>query len=281
MQTTASDRADHVTVIQAEHGLRDYWRDLVAYRELFVFLAWRDLAVRYKQTVIGVAWSVLRPLLTMIVFTIVFGTIADLPSGGAPYPVLVFAAMLPWQFFSAGLVESSASLVVNANMITKVYFPRLALPVAALIVALVDLLISLVILVGLMLVFGVAPTWRLVALPGLVVIAGMAALGAGVFLAALNVRYRDFRYVVPFVAQLGLYISPVGFSSDVVPDQWRLVYSLNPMVGVIDGFRWSILGGDVRIYWPGFLVSLVAVVVLFALGLRYFRATERGFADVI
>jgi lipopolysaccharide transport system permease protein len=270
-----------VTVIQADHGLRDYWRDLVAYRELFAFLAWRDLAVRYKQTVIGVAWSVIRPLLTMIVFTLVFGSIANLPSGDAPYPVLVFAAMLPWQFFSTGLVESSGSLVANANMITKVYFPRLALPVASLIVALVDLLISLAILAMLMVIFGVAPTWRLAALPVLIGLAGLAALGAGVFLAALNVKYRDFRYIVPFIAQLGIYISPVGFSSDVVPEQWRLVYSLNPMVGVIDGFRWAILGGDAAIYWPGFLLSLGVVAIMLAAGLQYFRATERGFADVI
>lgn len=274
-------RSEHITVIQAGHGLRDYWRDLVAYRELFVFLAWRDLAVRYKQTVIGVAWSVIRPVLTMVVFTLVFGSIANLPSGGAPYPVLVFAAMLPWQFFSAGLVESSGSLVANANMITKVYFPRLALPVASLIVALVDLLISLVILGIMMVIFGVAPTWRLLALPGLILIAGLAALGAGVYLAALNVKYRDFRYIVPFIAQLGLYISPVGFSSDVVPDQWRLVYSLNPMVGVIDGFRWAILGGEAQIFLPGFLISLAVVAVLLVIGLGYFRATERGFADVI
>ena len=268
-------------MIQAGHGLRDYWRDLVTYRELFGFLAWRDLAVRYKQTVIGIAWSVIRPLLTMAVFTIVFGSIAQLPSGGAPYPVLVFAAMLPWQFFSTGLVESSASLVANANLITKVYFPRLALPVAALIVALVDLLIALVLLALLMVLFGVTPGWRLLALPGLILIAGLAALGAGVFLAALNVRYRDFRYVVPFIAQLGLYVSPVGFSSDVVPDDWRLLYSLNPMVGVIDGFRWAVLGGEAQIYWPGFLISVAVVGLLLLFGLRYFRATERGFADVI
>lgn len=281
MDVAHADRSDHITVIQAGHGLRDYWRDLVAYRELFAFLAWRDLAVRYKQTVIGVAWSVLRPVLTMVVFTFVFGTIASLPSGGAPYPVLVFAAMLPWQFFSAGLVESSGSLVVNANMITKVYFPRLALPVASLIVALVDLLIALAILAIMMLIFGVAPSWRLLTLPVLILIAGLAALGAGVFLAALNVKYRDFRYIVPFIAQLGIYISPVGFSSDVVPDEWRLIYSLNPMVGVIDGFRWAILGGDAAIYWPGFLLSLGVVAVLLVVGLQYFRATERGFADVI
>ena len=272
---------DEELIIRPGQGLRHYWRDLWAYRELFYFLAWRDVAVRYKQTVIGVAWSVIRPLLTMVVFTVVFGRIAQLPSDGVPYPILVYAAMLPWQFFASSLSESSNSLVANAQMIGKIYFPRLALPTSAVIVSFVDFAVAFVILLVLMLAYRFPPGWRMLTLPLFIALAFAASLGAGLWLAALNVKYRDFRYIVPFIVQLGLYISPVGFSSSVVPAQWRLLYSLNPMVGVIDGFRWAILGGQTTLYLPGLALSLGLVTILFAGGLYYFRRTERTFADVI
>lgn len=268
-------------VIQAGQGLQHYWRDLWRYRELFWFLAWRDIAVRYKQTVIGVAWAVIRPLLTMVVFTVVFGRLAGLPSeGDAPYAILVYAAMLPWQFFANALSESSNSLISNAQMITKIYFPRLAIPLAAVMVSFVDFLISFVILLGLMGWYQSWPTLRLLALTPLILLAFGAALGAGLWMAALNVKYRDFRYVIPFIVQFGLYLSPVGFSSSIVPTQWRLLYSLNPMVGVIDGFRWAILG-NAQMYWPGFVLSLLLTALLLASSFWYFRKTERSFADVI
>jgi lipopolysaccharide transport system permease protein len=268
------------TLIEPGQGLKHYWRDLWKYRELFYFLAWRDISVRYKQTVIGVAWSVIRPVLTMIVFTVIFSKIAKLPSNGVPYPILVFAAMLPWQFFSNALSESSNSLISNAQMISKVYFPRLAIPVSSVIVSFVDFLISFVILLFLMLWYQFMPSVRILVLPLLVLLAFGAAMGAGLWFASLNVKYRDFRYVVPFVVQFGLYISPVGFSSNLVPEKWRLLYSLNPMVGVIDGFRWAITG-TTEIYWPGLALSVGIVTLLLSSGIWYFRKTERTFADVI
>ena len=268
-------------IIEAGRTERHYWYDLWRYRELFFFLAWRDILVRYKQTVIGLAWALLRPFLTMLVFTLVFSRLAKLPSEGVPYPILVFAALLPWQFFSNAFTEAGNSLITNANMISKVYFPRLVIPASAVIVSFVDFLISGIILVGLMLWYGFMPDWRLFILPLFIFVAFAAAMGAGLWIAALNVKYRDFRYIVPFVAQFGLYVSPVGFSSTIVPEQWRLLYSLNPMVGVIDGFRWAILGGNTQLYWPGFLLSLVLVTLLLITGIFYFRKTERGFADLI
>jgi lipopolysaccharide transport system permease protein len=268
-------------LIEPGQGVRDYWRDLWDYRELFYFLSWRDVAVRYKQTVLGVAWSILRPVLTMIVFTVIFGQLANLPSDGVPYPILVYSAMLPWQFFASSLTESSNSLVANAQMISKIYFPRLALPISAIVVSFVDLCISFVVLIVLMLAYRYPPTWRMVTLPLFIVLAFGAALGAGLWLASLNVRYRDFRYIVPFAVQLGLYVSPVGFSSGVVPEEWRLLYSLNPMVGVIDGFRWAILRGEGTLYWPGIVLSVILVTAILLGGLNYFRRTERTFADVI
>lgn len=268
-------------VIEAGHTERHYWKDLWHYRELFYFLAWRDLLVRYKQTVIGVAWALLRPFLIMVVFTLIFGKLAKLPSDNAPYPILVFAALLPWQFFSSAFSEAGNSLVGNAHMISKVYFPRLVMPTSAVIVSFVDFLISAVILAGLMFWYSFAPDWHILTLPLFIFVAFAAAMGAGLWVAALNVKYRDFRYIVPFVVSLGLYISPVGFSSSIVPENWRLLYSINPMVGVIDGFRWAILGGDTPLYWPGFLVSFVLVSLLLVTGVMYFRKTERTFADVI
>jgi lipopolysaccharide transport system permease protein len=268
-------------VIEAGRMERHYWKDLWRYRELFYFLAWRDILVRYKQTVIGLAWALIRPLLTMIVFVFVFEKLVKLPSEGVPYPILVFAALLPWQFFSNAFTEAGNSLIGNANMISKVYFPRLVVPTSAVIVSFVDFLISGIILVGLMLWYGFAPDWRIFALPLFIFIAFAAAMGAGLWIAALNVKYRDFRHIIPFVVQFGLYVSPVGFSSNLVPEQWRLLYSINPMVGVIDGFRWAILGGNAQLYWPGLLLSLTLVLVVVLTGIMYFRKTEKSFADVI
>lgn len=268
-------------VIEAGRTERHYWKDIWRYRELMYFLAWRDILVRYKQTVIGVAWALIRPLLTMIIFTIVFGKIAKLPAGDVPYAILVFAGMLPWMFFANAFSEAASSLIDNASMVSKVYFPRLVIPVSSVIVSFADFLISAVILVGLMFWYGFVPHWGVVWLPVFTLIAFLSAMGAGLWMAALNVRYRDFRYVVPFVVQLGLYISPVGFSSAIVPEEWRLLYSLNPMVGVIDGFRWAIIGNESSIYWPGFVLSLTVVAFLLVTGIMYFRKTEKTFADVI
>ncbi len=274
-----SDQFD--IVIEPGKGIGQYWQDLWDYRGLFYFLAWRDILVRYKQTVIGIAWSVIRPLLTMVVLTVVFGKLAKLPSGGVPYPILVFAAMLPWQMFANGLTESSESLLTNANMLSKIYFPRLIIPTSSVIVSLIDFLISFVILLGLMVLYRYPVSWRLLTLPAFLVLALITTLGFGYWLSALNVKYRDFRYVVPFIVQFGLYISPVGFSSSVVPDNWRLLYSINPMVGVVDGFRWAILGEKFNLFVPGFLISIVLSILVFVCGLTYFRRTERSFADVI
>jgi lipopolysaccharide transport system permease protein len=272
---------NHKLIIEAGRTEGQYWKDIWSYRGLFYFLAWRDILVRYKQTVIGIAWAVIRPFLTMIVFTIIFGKLAKFPSEGVPYPILVFAAMLPWQFFSNSLSEASNSLIGNVNLISKVYFPRLIIPASSIITSFVDFLISGAILVILMVWYQFIPGWRLITLPLFIAIAFAASMGAGLWLTALNVKYRDFRYIVPFIVQFGLYISPVGFSSTVVPEKWRLLYSINPMVGVIDGFRWAILGGDVKIFWPGFLISLALVGIIFLTGIWYFRKTEKTFADVI
>jgi len=268
-------------IIEAGRSERNYWRDLFRYRELFYFLAWRDVLVRYKQTVIGILWAVLRPLLTTMVFVFVFSRIAKLPAAGVPYPVMVLAAMLPWQLFSTSLSEGSNSLLTNSNLISKVYFPRLIVPASAVIVSFVDFVISLGLLFLLMIFYHVWPTWCLLALPLFTMLALIASTGAGLWLAALNVEYRDFRYVVPFIVQFGLYVSPVGFSSTVVPEKWRLLYSLNPMVGVIDGFRWAISGGQSEIFLPGLVASVGVMAVLLMSGIWYFRRMERTFADVI
>jgi lipopolysaccharide transport system permease protein len=260
---------------------KNYWGDLWRFRELFYILAWRDICVRYKQTAIGVTWAILRPFLAMIIFTVVFGRIAKMPSNGIPYPILVFAAMLPWQFFANALSESSNSLVANTNLISKVYFPRLIIPAGAVITSLVDFLVSVVLLGALMIWFRFAPDWRLLTLPLFTLMAFLAALGPGLYLTALNVKFRDFRYVVPFIVQFGLFISPVGFSSSVVPGYWRLAYSLNPIVGVIDGFRWAICRGASPFYWPGFAISMLVIILFLFLGIWYFRRMEKTFADNI
>jgi lipopolysaccharide transport system permease protein len=273
---------DHVLILEPGRAERHYWRDIWAYRELFAILAWRDIAVRYKQTFIGVLWAVVRPFLTMVVFTLVFSRLAKLPSeGAAPYPIMVFAGLLPWFLVSTILSDASNSLVGNANLIGKVYFPRIIIPTSSAVVALADFGINLAMLAALMGWFGFAPTWRILLLPAFVALAVLASLGPALFITALNVKYRDFRYIIPFIVQLGLYVSPVGFSSAVVPEQWRFWYSLNPVVGVIDGFRWCVLGGESVLYMPGFLISLGVVALFLWLGVAYFRRTERTFADLI
>lgn len=281
-QTLTVSDSERIIILEPGRAERNYWSDLWHYRELFAILAWRDVTVRYKQTVIGVAWAVIRPLLTMVVFTVIFGKLAKLPSDGAvPYPVLVFAGMLPWFLFSSILSDASNSLVSNANLISKVYFPRLIVPASAGVVALIDFIINLLILVAIMSWFSFIPNWQIVFLPAFIVLAVLASLGPALFITALNVKYRDFRYIIPFIVQFGLYISPVGFSSAVVPDEWRFWYSLNPVVGVIDGFRWCLLGGESQLYIPGFVASLVVVGGTLWIGVRQFRKTEKTFADLI
>ncbi len=269
-------------ILESGRAEKNYWRDLWRYRELFQVLAWRDIAVRYKQTVIGVAWAVVRPLLTMVVFTVIFGTVAKLPSeGSAPYALMVFAGMLPWTFFSTALSDASNSLVSNANLISKVYFPRLIVPIATVVVAFVDFLISFTMLVALMVWYQFVPGWQILLLPFFVVFAFLASVGPGLWITSLNVKYRDFRYIIPFVVQFGLYISPVGFSSSVIPERWRLLYSINPVVGVIDGFRWCILGGQSQLYLPGFALSSAVVIGFLWFGIRQFRKMESTFADLV
>lgn len=270
--------------IEAGRAERQYWQDLWRYRELFYFLAWRDILVRYKQTVIGITWAVIRPLLTTIVLTFVFGKMAKMESNGIPYTLLVFCGLLPWQFFATAFSESGNSLVANSGMISKVYFPRLVVPVSSIITSFVDFLISSVILGGIMIYYHFSPYHytpgaAIVFLPVFVILAFATAFASGLWISALMVRYRDFRYIVPFVVQFGLYLSPVAFISSVVPKEWRLLYSANPMVGVIDGFRWTVLGETM--YWPGFYISTGVVLFLIVSGIWYFRRTERTFADVI
>jgi lipopolysaccharide transport system permease protein len=268
-------------IIEPSRIKKNYWNDLWNYRELFLFLAWRDILVRYKQTVIGLAWSVLRPFLTMIVFTVIFGRLAKLPSGDVPYPILVFAAMLPWQFFSTSFTDASNSLISNSNMLTKIYFPRMIIPASTVIVNLVDLFISFLILIGLMIWFHFLPPVTILALPLFLMQSFLISIGAGFYVSAVNVKYRDFKYIVPFVVQFGLLISPVGFSSNVVPEKWRFLYSMNPMVGVIDGFRWSITGDISQIYLPGIILSFGITLFLVIFGIWYFRKIEKTFADLI
>lgn len=268
-------------IIEADRVERQYWRDLWRYRELFYFLSWRDLLVRYKQTFVGVSWSIIRPLLTMMVLTLVFGRVAKMPSGGAPYPLLVFCGMLPWQFFSTALAESGNSLVANGQLVSKVYFPRLVIVASSVNTNFVDFAISFTFLVALMLWYHQAPPLSVLLLPLFVLMVFAASLGVGLWIAALMVKYRDFRFIVPFVVQFGLYISPVGFQTGVVPARYRFFFALNPMVGIIDGFRWCILGPKTTIYRPGFLIAFIDIVLLLVTGIWYFRKTERTFADVI
>ena len=272
--------------IEPGRAERNYWKDLWRYRELFYILSWRDLKVRYKQTIIGVVWSVLRPLLTMMIFTFVFGQIAKFEAPpGVKYPVLVFAGLLPWQFFAAGLTEASNSLVGNERLISKVYFPRMIIPAASVITSLVDFLISLGLMFVLLIWFSVVPSVNLIFLPLFIIMAFFASFGVGLWLTALNVKYRDFKHVVPFIVQLGLYISPVGFLSaeaaKIIPEKFRLLYYINPMSGVIDGFRWCFFGDKTPVNWNGMFISLVIIIFFLWIGIRTFRKMERSFADLI
>lgn len=273
--------ADNVTYLESGRAAKDYWRDFWRHRELLMFLVWRDIIVRYKQTVVGTSWVLIRPFLTMLVFTFVFGKVANLASGNVPYSLVVFTGLLPWFFFSSALSECSNCLIGNANLLAKIYFPRLIVPVGSITVSMVDFLITFVLLFLVMAWFKFMPGWHIVFVPLFMVLAVLVSFGLGLWTAALNVRYRDFRHLIPFVLQLGVYVSPVGYSSQILPEKWRLVYSLNPMVGVIDGFRWSILGGDFTMYWPGLIISVALSVTLVATGIWYFRKTESTFADVI
>jgi lipopolysaccharide transport system permease protein len=257
-------------------GLREAWE----YRELLFFLTWRDVKVKYKQTYLGIAWAVLQPMLTMIVFTFVFGRVAKLPSYGIPYPLFTYAALLPWQLFANALAQSSNSLVTNQSLLTKVYFPRMLIPAATVLAGVVDFSIACIVLFAMMLYYGVYPTARVLVLPGFVLLAVGAALAVGIWLSALNVRYRDVRYTVPFLTQFWLFASPIAYSSSVVPERYRALYSLNPMAGVVDGFRWALLGVEEAPSWSLLGGALTIVFLLFT-GLIYFRRTETTFADVV
>jgi len=254
----------------------ELWR----YRELLVFQAVRDIRVRYKQTVLGVAWAILQPVVTMVVFSLFFGKLAKLPSDGIPYPVFTFCALLPWQLFTYALTYSSNSLVDNANAVTKVYFPRLILPFSAVISGLIDFAIAFVVLAGIMFYYGVRPGWPVIVLPLFIILALAVAMSIGVWLSALNVKYRDIRYTIPFLSQFWLFATPVAYSSSLVPEKWQTVYGINPMVSVVDGFRWALLGRSAPSI-PMLIVSVIATVVLLACGLFYFRRMEKSFADIV
>ncbi|MDB6094845.1 MAG: type transporter [Verrucomicrobia bacterium] len=267
-------------VIEAGRGEAHYWRDLWRYRELLGFLAWRDIKVRYKQTALGAAWALIQPAVTLVVFTFIFGRLAKMPSGGVPYPLLVMAGLLPWQLFANALSNASGSLVGNTHLISKIYFPRLVVPLSALAVAVIDFAIVAVLYFALCAWWNDWPDWRVLALPLFTLLALLAALGGGLWLTALTVRYRDFRYVVPFLLQLGVFLSPVGFSTATIPN-WRLLFSFNPMVAVIDGFRWCLLRGQAPLSFPSLAIGCAATAIMLVTGLMYFRKTERSFADVI
>jgi lipopolysaccharide transport system permease protein len=267
-------------VIEPGRAAAHYWRDLWRYRELMSFLAWRDLAVRYKQTIIGVTWALIRPALTMVVF-VLFRRLMGAEPGAVPDVLFVLAAVLPWQFFSTALLETSSSLIGNTSLISKVYFPRLIIPVAAVATSFVDFVITLGMLAVLMIWYGVAPSPTLLSLPFFILLAALLSLGLGLLLAALTVTYRDFRYIVPFLVQLGLFVSPIAFSTSQVPERWRTVYGLNPLVGIIEGFRWSILGGRTPIDSALILTTIAVTAASLVLGMWYFRRMERRFADVI
>ena len=275
------NKDDFDLIISKENTERNYWFHLWKYRDLFLILTWRDIKVRYKQTVLGVLWSVIKPLLSMLVFTFVFGRLANLNAGTeAPYAIMVYAGLLPWYFFSNSLTESSNSLVSNAQLISKVYFPRIIIPTSTFITSLIDFLISFGILIALMVYFKFVPNWHILFLPVFLFIAFLTSFGIGLFITALNVKYRDFRYIIPFIIQFGLFISPVGYSSSIVPEKWALLYSLNPLVGVIDGFRWCILGED-NVNWNSLLISCFLTIIILFFSIRYFRKMEKTFADFI
>jgi len=268
-------------IIEAKRTEKNYWRDIFHYYQLFFFLAWKEFLIRYKQTVMGVSWSVVRPILTMIVFTFIFGNIAKLPSSGVPYPILVYCGLLPWQFFAEALSQSSNSLVGNSNLISKVYFPRVIIPASSIMVTMIDFAISFAILIVLMIIFGFVPSINILFLPVLLLQTIYTSYSIGIFLAALNVRYRDIRYIVPFIVQFGLYISPVGFSAKLIPEKWALLYACNPMVGIIDGFRWALIGGEYKLNIKHILISIVISTIILLVAIKYFRKTEKTFADII
>lgn len=270
-------------LIEPNKKSSQYWSEIWRYRELFYFLAWRDLLVRYKQTFVGVAWGFIRPLLTMLILTFVFRIVAGMESvGDVPYAIIVFCGILPWQFFATAVAESGNSLVTNANMISKIYFPRLIVPASSMITGLVDFAISSTIFTGFMLYYGFLPSANIIFLPFFLILALCAAFGAGVWISALMVKYRDFRFIVPFIVQFGLYLSPVAFRADIVPEKYQFLYSLNPMVGVIDGFRWCIIGGsEYTVNWVSVGISIVLISILLFTGIAFFRRTERRFADII
>ena len=257
-------------------GLRELWE----YRELLYFLTWRDIKVRYKQTVLGAAWAVIQPLFMMLVFSLFFGKLAGVPSDGIPYPVFAFCGLLPWQLFANSLTQASNSLVGSQNLITKVYFPRLVVPISAVLGGVVDFAIAFVLLLAMMFYYGIVPGWQIVVLPGLVLLVVLASLGVGLWLSALNVQYRDVRYTISFLVQFWLFATPVAYPSSIVPEKWRVLYALNPMVGVVDGFRWALLGKPES---PGvpLLISMIVVVLLLVGGLYYFRRMEQQFADIV
>jgi lipopolysaccharide transport system permease protein len=274
-----NDHSDEI-IISPNLTEKNYWKDIWRFRELFYILSWRDIKVRYKQTVIGALWSIIRPVLTTIIFTIVFSRVAKLDNfSAAPYVLMVYAGMMPWQFFSSALTEASNSLIGNTNIITKVYFPRMILPASSVITTLVDFTISFSIMITLMIWFAFLPGWQIIFLPLFIVLAFLAAFGIGLYLTALNVKFRDFRYIIPFIVQLSLYVTPIGFSSRNVPVQWRFWYSLNPLVGIIDGFRWCLLGDPM--HWQALWISMIIVGIFLYAGIWYFRKMEKTFADNI
>lgn len=280
-QTAVQGEAVEIVKIRPSRGwIAINWAELWEYRELLYFLTWRDLKVRYKQTVLGVAWAIIQPFFTMVVFSIFFGRLAGVPSNGIPYPVFTYCALLPWQLFASVLGESSNSVVANERLITKVYFPRLIIPMATVAAALVDFAISFVVLLGLMLFYGIVPTWAIVTLPLFLLMAMATALGVGLWLSALNVQYRDVRYTIPFLIQFWLFATPVAYPSSLVPEAWRALYGLNPMAGVVEGFRWALLGQTGTSPWL-LAVSVGVVIAILASGLFYFRRVEKGFADVV
>jgi lipopolysaccharide transport system permease protein len=270
----------HELIIEPGRGERNYWRDVWRFREVMYFLAYRDLLVRYKQTVIGVAWALIRPALTMLIF-VAFRRLTKIPESNVPDAILVYSALLPWQFFSTALTESSGSLIGNANLISKVYFPRLLIPTGAVVTSLVDFGVTVGLLAILMIWYQFVPGWQIIAMPILIVLTFGLSVGTGLLLAALNVEYRDFRYIVPFIVQFGLFVSPIAIETSSVPERWRWLYSLNPMTGIIDGFRWAILRGHTPLDFSTLITSVVVTITFLIIGIWYFRRTERGFADVI
>ena len=281
----AVEATAHVGKVRLRLQRTDGWRalnleELWRYRELLYFLSWRDIKVRYKQTVLGILWAVIQPLMTMVIFSLFFGKLANMPSDGIPYPIFAYAALVPWTFFANGLTQSSNSLVQNASVIKKVYFPRLIIPVSSALSGVVDFLFAFAVLVGMMFFYGTVPTSNVVWLPCLVLLAFVSVLGVGLWLCAMNVQFRDVRHTIPFLTQFWLFATPVAYPSSLLPEHWRLIYGLNPMVGVVEGFRWTLLGGNTS-PGPVIIMSCAAASGVLFTGLYYFRRMERTFADIV